>query len=662
MPDSNPNSSLYSLGRTLLAFTLFAGLSVPAIASERWVPLGPSGGMTQLLVQGTSDPQRLYATTEGLGLFRSRDGGHSWQSASRGLGGFFELLHLAVDPSDPNIVFASTFGGARYYQIWRTADGGETWIPAARPPKAGRFLVQTQDFLFDATSPSTIYAATTSGIFRSSDGGATWNSWAIPSLDVFAIARDPAAPAVWYASARRFNDDYGIYRSDDGGVTWRATASLGGPGFGVLPLRLFFRAGSLYALWNGALYRSRDGATTWSLAARLQTLEASDFALAPSGSIYAATYLGVYASTDGVRWSPAEATSIDQAAPSDGIAGLALLPGGSASGGETVIAAGARGIWRSTDRGSSWHAASRGIVARNAGSLTVLSNPQGTLLGTFTDGLFRIDRASHTWQRLRTTESFEETVLAADPHHPGRVYALGETVAVSEDRGNSWRTVGNFTHSVNYLLRVDPVHPDVLYAGVGIGRGSSENGFAFRSVDGGATWTEILSFEYLLDLTFDPAHPNVGFRLTDSGIDKSTDGGGTWARLPGLENQLLGSIPTSLVFDPRTRSLFVGTNFLGVFRSTDGGGTFRRINAGLPRQTGGFNPSVTTLVRDAAGTVYAGLFGSGVFRLQPGQGWAAVNRDLPVETFQGKLIADPARPGLLYAGTHGSGVLRLENP
>ncbi|HXU34050.1 MAG TPA: hypothetical protein VN851_26050, partial [Thermoanaerobaculia bacterium] len=74
------------------------------------------------------------------------------------------------------------------------------------------------------------------------------------------------------------------------------------------------------------------------------------------------------------------------------------------------------------------------------------------------------------------------------------------------------------------------------------------------------------------------------------------------------------------------------------------------------------NPFVGSLVRDAAGEIYAGLARAGVFRLVPGHGWTAENAGLPIVTFNGRLVADPARAGLLYAGSSGSSVHRLDNP
>lgn len=644
--------------RAALALTLGAALSAAAHA-ERWVPLGPSGGTVRLLAQGTSDPARLYAATERIGLFASRDGGRSWRSARDGFHGG-DIQRLAVGPGDPDAVLVATANDTPFYQIWRSRDGGASWTPSIAPPSLEGESLRALDVTFDPADARTAYAATEHGIYRTENGGETWEAWALSSAYTFLIARAPGARGSFFAAGFDPLDFHAaIYRSDDGGATWRETP----PAPFGLPERWFFHAGSLFAQEEGALYRSTDGAETWTLAARLPTLEARDFAIAPSGTIYAATWSGVYSSNDGTSWSPPEVLALGQGVPRDFLSHLALVPGGPLGGSETVIAGGSHGLWRSTDRGATWKGASRGIAVHDVYSLIVMPNPQGTVLATLDGRVFRIDRDGKSWQILPDHPGLEFPLLAADPHHPGRIYGLGGSgdFGVSEDRGNSWRTLSHLSNSFAFLLKVDPVHPDVIYAGITTGGGSSSETFGYRSVDGGAHWQEIV-YDALYDVAFDPARPNVGYRLTSAGVDRTADGGKSWSRLPDLPAQLLGSSATSLLFETRSRTLYVGTEDRGVFRSTDAGRTFRRINSGLPRLARGLNPTVGSLVEDAGGDIYAALPYVGVFRLNPGEGWKPINTGLPLETFVDTLVADPDVPGLLYSGSIGSSVHRLENP
>lgn len=99
-----------------------AGLLHSRDAGRSWEPL-LTGPVTAVHVD-TSDPERLvaYEAVEDGGLALSEDGGASWQP----LGLTIEedaAGHVALDPTDPDVVWAGTFGQS----IWRTADGGQSW-------------------------------------------------------------------------------------------------------------------------------------------------------------------------------------------------------------------------------------------------------------------------------------------------------------------------------------------------------------------------------------------------------------------------------------------------------------------------------------------------------------------------------------------------------
>src|SRR5258708_32745262 len=83
----------------------------PAAASAAiWQPLGPDGGTVLAVAFAPSDARVAYAGTAGGGVFRSRDGGSSWQAASTGLRGL-RISSLAVGPRDPAAGSAGTGTG-----------------------------------------------------------------------------------------------------------------------------------------------------------------------------------------------------------------------------------------------------------------------------------------------------------------------------------------------------------------------------------------------------------------------------------------------------------------------------------------------------------------------------------------------------------------------
>ena len=126
---------------------------------------------------------RLYQQNH-HGVFRSRDGGRSWQEISAGLPSTFGFP-IAVHPRDPETVWVLPLNGdtaGRYppegrAAVWRSRDGGDGWT-ALREGLPGAncfFTVLRQAMATDRRAPAGIYFGTNSGsVFASIDEGETW--------------------------------------------------------------------------------------------------------------------------------------------------------------------------------------------------------------------------------------------------------------------------------------------------------------------------------------------------------------------------------------------------------------------------------------------------------------------------------------------------------
>ncbi len=152
------------------------------------------------------------------GLYRSTDGGQSWQPAYASLNLEAPLATTAVILSPgfagDSHVFAGVPGG-----ILRSMDGGQTWQVATlpSPPPLVSSLVISPDFERDGV----ILAATVEdGVFRSADRGSRWSAWNFGLLDLkvltLAISPDFAADETLFAGT-----DSGLFRSTNGGRAWR---------------------------------------------------------------------------------------------------------------------------------------------------------------------------------------------------------------------------------------------------------------------------------------------------------------------------------------------------------------------------------------------------------------------------------------------------------
>ncbi len=127
------------------------------------------------------DPQKIYAATA-IGLYLSEDGGDNWRhlnhlrevtrqlprGAEPSPGETFIIYDVLVDPFEPQVIYAATLE----YAVWRSADGGETWIQVAAgmDPNQQMFAL-----LADPNRQGVIYASTSlSGVFVTTDGADTW--------------------------------------------------------------------------------------------------------------------------------------------------------------------------------------------------------------------------------------------------------------------------------------------------------------------------------------------------------------------------------------------------------------------------------------------------------------------------------------------------------
>ena len=152
------------------------------------------------MVYAPSNPQIAYIGTGGSGVYRSTNGGLNWQGAE--LGGQ-TILSLAVDLTDPNLVYAATnISGS----LKMSKDGGSSWINLDLPVT----------FYSVATSPlesGVVYAGTSSGIYRYQSD--SWSSLGLSDKSVTAIALDPVKPGIIIAGTTS-----GAYYSTDNGLTW----------------------------------------------------------------------------------------------------------------------------------------------------------------------------------------------------------------------------------------------------------------------------------------------------------------------------------------------------------------------------------------------------------------------------------------------------------
>ena len=470
-----------------------------------WTVVGdvPRSALVFDLAVDWQTPARVYAATM-HGLYVSDTRGDTWQATGPARG---RSTSVSVHPTDPDTVFLTEWGVG----IFRSLDRGETWSQVLNP-NLRRWLYQlVNGIAYDRDDPATMYVGTFgAGVLRSTNGGDSWEILPTRNGWVQNLAVDPATNRI-YAG---ISGD-GVYRKVDQGNRWER-ASSGLRNSHVKTIRVDpSRPDTVYAAtWGGGVYRSEDAATTWAPASDgLTTLVLPDFTIHPTNPdrLYAATDGGgVYRSDDqGRHWDPMRqglvagiivAVDVDPTDPdvvyagSEGIGirrsrnqGTTWAPTGLEEGALWAIAislvdpdiilagswgfvrfgADGRGILRSADHGATWD-----FVHQSAPAVSIEFDPNDPTVvyaGLFGDGVYRSDDAGLTWARfsagLRNANVWE---VAPDPTTLGHVYAAtwGAGVFVTTNSGERWTAMNRGLNSRNvYSVTLDPSDALNVYAG-----------------------------------------------------------------------------------------------------------------------------------------------------------------------------------------------------
>lgn len=426
------------------------------------LPLSRLGALLSLAV--TPDGGRLLAGSAGDGLFRSDNGGGTWQRVEDIPATF--VSGLWFDPAAGSLAYAQTRMG-----LYRSDDGGLRWqlVEAELDGRA--------DALLPGPSAGEALLLTNAGrVFATADGGRTWQPQG-------ALTRPGTAHGLWRLA--RTNGIIlaaatyaGLWRGDARGERWQPWPDA--PGHPMVNDLALAADDSLYLATATGVYRSDDGAATWTQRnIGLPAGAVLSVASAPSAPqvLYAGTEgRGLYRSDDaGYTW---HATALK--VPT--VPGLWVDP---ADPDHVLIRAAFERVYESRDGGSTWQTPWEGLdLSTELIFVGDVGDGPRTLYAAGTEALYRRVADNGRWEPI-ALELSGQTVfaLAANPKNTSLLYAAtSRGVYLSRNGGEAWTPLGRgLERTTVAALAFHPGRPTTLYAG------TRQQG-VYGSADAGATW------------------------------------------------------------------------------------------------------------------------------------------------------------------------------
>jgi photosystem II stability/assembly factor-like uncharacterized protein len=452
------------------------------------------------------------------GLFRSVDGGRSWQPLTSGLGPYANPLSIAVDPARPSQVYA-VVQTRQTSGIFVSSDGGLSWRLSSPSALTPAYVLRA-----DPHQAGVVVGMTTTGLVRSTDAGRSWHPIGPRNLfagTVVSFAFGSGRPSNLFLLVTTLptsvlevdgRTGHTARLPTDSGETAEPTAISGDPE----------NPGGVLVGEAAGIRRSVDGGGSWSDSSHgMGGLYAGPVAVRGQASLLAGN---LRTDDGGVHWTPFH--------PSFQVEALAVDPQDPS----TVYAATTKSapgrVWKSIDGGRNWQVSSSDVASGDFASLAVAPRHPDTLYMSVAESndqgsrVFQSVDAGATWQPLNV-DAFDAPRVVVDSGDPECVYvATGDSLQRSCDAGRTWTAI----LADDYLgeVAVAPSDPRWVYAAQTVFDGSPS--LLWRSLDGGATFTSSpLPSDPFADvkLVVDSRSPDVVYLAAANGLGGA---GGVWRR------------------------------------------------------------------------------------------------------------------------------------
>ncbi|MEL1226738.1 MAG: hypothetical protein VW963_08335 [Candidatus Neomarinimicrobiota bacterium] len=600
------------------------------------ITLDPSDPDNTVYV-GTGETWTRNSVTIGDGLYRSKDGGITWKKL--GLENSERIANIIVNPENPNEIYVGVLGAlwsdSDQRGVFKSSDGGSTWNKILYDgPATG-----CADLAMDPSNPNILYASMwefrrtgwsfnsggpKSALYKSTDGGASWNKihngFPEGKLGRLAIAVAPSDSNILYTVIEAENPDKkGLYRSDDAGQTW--TQSNNDFGITVRPFyfsRIVIDPKNPDVIVKAGLSGSisRDGGKTFKdLGFMHSDIHDIAFHVKDSDYMFAGTDGGVYRSWNGgttfeiVENLPLAQfyhVSVDNAEPYNIYGGL--QDNGSWFGPNAAAGGVKAANWTSVGQGDGFR---------------VLKHPTKNIIYSEMQGAENVWRYDIEKGRIKTIQPLPKkgqpklrfnwnAPIAVSNSQPDRLYIGSQFVHKSEDQGESWETIspdlttndpkkqlqedsgglsmdnsGAENHTTIFTIAESPLNANIIWVG-------TDDGNVQITKDGGKTWVNTV--ENIPNLPQNTWVYHIEASVHDAGtayavfdghtsgdmtpyVYKTTDFGISWT---SIATDDIKTFARNIQEDTKNPNLlFLGTE-MGLYITNNGGESWSQFTNNLP--------------------------------------------------------------------------------
>ncbi len=568
-----------------------------------------------VIYAGTGDPNISGLPHIGNGVYKSTDGGDTWEH--KGLTDQRIISRITINPENTQIVYAATMGIPFERNdergLYKSTDGGDTWDQVLFVSDEAGII----DLLMNPDEPDVLYAAswnrirnnqesmvtgTDAHVYKTTDGGANWNildlGFSSDTLSRIGLAMSATNPDYLYATAVGENMQIeGIYRSYDGGDIWvdvfwdqdQMGNALGGFGWYFGQIRVNPFDDDEITILGVDMYTTSNGGTSWQMSTPVWWeysvhADKHDMVYLDANTVLLATDGGLYKGTN----SFSDWEDIDEI-PNTQFYRVAVNPhnpgyytAGAQDNGTTTGNINNISNWTRDYGGDGFQP----LFSPDDSQLRYAETQNGNIVYNngdwwedFTWGINDDDRRNWDMPIIMSSENSQVMYTGTYRVYRNETSPFGIWEPISGDLTDGI-IYGARYHTITTVAE-SKANSEILYAG-------TTDGNVWRTLDGGDNWDNItdgLPERYVTNIKTSADDESVvyvthsGFKDNDnvSYIHKSLDNGDTWTSLGGD----LPELPVNHI-EIYTDSAFVIATDAGVYYTNNEGDNWGRVGNNMP--------------------------------------------------------------------------------